>query len=272
MLLSLPALALAPRAFMQTAQAQAGSLKVRALNHMTLTVTDQKRSLEFYQGLFGLPIQARQGNTLILRVGNGPQFIALGAGGANLTPRIDHYCVTVEDFNVDRIMKVLAAHGITPAEAGAQGAGLAGGPMKVRVRMRGPQSGGAKEGTPEIYVGDPDGIVVQLQDPRYCGGSGLLGEVCATVEPSPKKGLIALRDYNHFTIGVSDSQRSNAFYQKLFGFGIQAYQGPTAPVLGVGEGEQFHVHRRGAAALPPALRRRPPRPHRRACPRSIMSA
>ncbi len=107
----------------------------------------------------------------MLRIGDGPQFVAIN-GGPNATPRIDHYCLTVENFNVDRLMKVLAEHGVTPVDAGATGGGLSGGPMKSRVRMRGPEAGGAKEGSPEIYFGDPDGIVVQLQDPKYCGGAG----------------------------------------------------------------------------------------------------
>ena len=54
--------------------------------------------------------------------------------------------------------------------------------------MRGPESGGAPGGTPELYFGDPDGIVVQLQDTTYCGGSGILGSTCGAPEPSPKKG------------------------------------------------------------------------------------
>src|SRR2546428_5029612 len=111
--------------------------------------------------------------------------------------------------------------------------------MKVRVRMRGPEAGGAKEGTPELSFGDPDGIVIQLQDPRYCGGAGALGSVCPAPEASPKKGLLALRDWSHCTNFVSDAARSNKFYQDLFGFDIQAYQGPGAPVMGVGPGVMF---------------------------------
>ena len=65
---------------------------------------------------------------------------------------------------------------------------MSGGPLKARVRMRGPESGGAPGGTPELYFGDPDGIVVQLQDTTYCGGSGILGSTCGAPEPSPKKG------------------------------------------------------------------------------------
>jgi hypothetical protein len=44
--------------------------------------------------------------------------------------------------------------------------------------MRGTEFGGAKEGTPELYFTDPDGISIQLQDPTYCGGAGVLGEIC----------------------------------------------------------------------------------------------
>jgi hypothetical protein len=44
--------------------------------------------------------------------------------------------------------------------------------------MRMPARGGAQEGTPELYFTDPDGLLLQLQDVKYCGGAGLLGEVC----------------------------------------------------------------------------------------------
>src|SRR5688500_18960507 len=104
MLRSVPALALARGLLSGRAHAQSAGLRPRALNHTTLAVSDQKRSLDFYQGLFGMPIQARQGNTLILRVGNGPQFIALSVAGANAPPRIDHYCLTVDGFDVERIL------------------------------------------------------------------------------------------------------------------------------------------------------------------------
>jgi len=103
--------------------------------------------------------------------------------------------------------------------------------MKVRVRMR--------EGTSEVHFQDSDGFTIQLQDWRYCGGGGALGNVCAAPEPSPKKGLLALRDWNHCTNNVSDPARAQKFYQELFGLRIRAYQGPTAPVLGVGDGTQF---------------------------------
>ena len=206
---------------------------------MTLSVSDAKASVDFYQGLFGMPVTSRQGMTTNLQIGAGPQFLGVSAAGSN-PPNINHLCLGVDDFDVDRITRILTQRGITKSDAAgnAGGGGLGGGPMRMRVRVRGPETGGAREGTPELYFSDPDGVVMQLQDPRYCGGGGALGNVCAPPEPSPKKGLLALRDWSHCTIFGSDGARANKFYQDLLGLRVQAHQGPTAPVLGVG-GVQF---------------------------------
>ena len=204
-------------------------IRVRSLSHMTLTVSDRKRSLEFYQGLFGLPVQHRQGVSVGLRIGPGLQYISLSQGGPNAKPAIAHFCMTVEGFSVERITSALVDHGVMKGNPG---------PMKTWVRMRGPNAGGAEDGTPELYVGDPDGIAVQLQDVTYCGGAGALGNGCKPVEPAPTKGLLALRDLSHFTLSASDRQHSTAFYQGLFGMPIQAQQGTTT-LLAVGPKRQF---------------------------------
>jgi catechol 2,3-dioxygenase-like lactoylglutathione lyase family enzyme len=261
-LLSLPALAVTRRVL---AQASGPSLRVRALNHMTLSVSDPKRSIEFYQGLFGLPIQARQGPTTLLRIGPGPQFLAISPAGEGRSAAINHFCLTVENFDVDRVAKILGDHGVTRVDSTARGAasGALASAMQLRVRMRGPELGGAKEGTPELYFGDPDGIVVQLQDASYCGGAGVLGNVCGTPEPSPKKGVLAVRDLSHFTIFASDSQRSNKFYQDVFGFPVQAHQGPPSPILGVGPSHiQFLMLAGGGGAARGGAAAAPPRPAR----------
>jgi catechol 2,3-dioxygenase-like lactoylglutathione lyase family enzyme len=238
-LVSLPALMMAPRAIAQTDNAP---IKLRSFNHVNLTVSDLKHSVDFYQGLFGMPVQGRTGSTGVqLRIGSGPQHLALSSGDSGATPKIDHYCLSVDAFNVDRIVKTLAAHGVTRSdERGA---------MKVLVSMR--------ADTPQVYIGDPDGIALQLQDVSYCGGTGSLGAVCAPAELSPKKGLISLKGYSHCTVFAADASRSNAFYQQLFGMSIRSYQGPTAPTLAVGPGVEFLMFagggagRGGATAAPP---------------------
>jgi catechol 2,3-dioxygenase-like lactoylglutathione lyase family enzyme len=219
LLLALPSVAIARRVLAQT---RTPSLRAHGLNQMTLSVSDVKRSVDFYQGLFGMPIQARQGETVCLRIGSGPQFLALRPIAAGATPSISQFGIALENFDADRTVKALADHGVERATAI--------GPMKVVVK--------AREGTPEVFLGDPDGLVVQLQAPRYCGGGGARGDV-ARVEPSPKKGLMTLRDMSHFTVFVSDGPRSQAFFQQLFGLSIRARQGPAAPLLGIGPGVHF---------------------------------
>lgn len=247
LLLSLPAAAMASRALGQSSKR---SIPVTGLSHMTLSVSDVKRSTEFYQGLFGMPIQARQGTNPTLRIGPGPQFVFLSPVGPNGKPGINHWCVFTENFNSDRALEILAEHGVEKSTAN--------GPMKARVRMRGPENGGAKEGTPELYVGDPDGLVVQIQDTTYCGGAGVLGNMCyPKPEPAATKGLLAMEDLSHFTIFVTDAQRSIDFYQSVFAMPIQAHQGPT-PLLAVGSKGSFLTIAGGgggrgrAGAAPPA--------------------
>ena len=205
-------------------------IPVEAINHMTISVSDPTASVAWYQGLFGMPIAARQGGTIVLQVGNGPQFIAIG-GNPSDNPRITHYCLEVDNFDHERIVEILAENGV--AATGQSG------PLESRVRMRGEEFGGAPSGSPELYFGDPDGIVIQLQDSNYCGGAGLQGEEClATPEPSPTPGLLNLIEFNHFTLFVEDQPRSIEFYQRLFGMPIDTYQG-ALPVMRIGSSKQF---------------------------------
>jgi catechol 2,3-dioxygenase-like lactoylglutathione lyase family enzyme len=117
-----------------------------------------------------------------------------------------------------------------------------------------------RDGASDLLFGDPDGIVCQLQDVSYCGGSGPMGNRCTSVQPPPKAGLLALKDYSHLTIFSTDAQRSNTFYQDLFGFSIRSYQGPTAPTLAVGPTVQFLMFTGGGAPGRGGAPAAPPRP------------
>jgi catechol 2,3-dioxygenase-like lactoylglutathione lyase family enzyme len=252
LLFSIPGVALAPRIAPRLfAQAAAAPLRVRGINHIGIAVSDAKRSIDFYQALFGMPVRGRQGTMTLLQMGAGPQFLAIAPVQGGAAPTITHYCLGVEGFNLDRALAALAAHGVQEAAAI--------GPMKALVESRGPDMNGAKEGTAELSFGDPDGIVCQLQDAGYCGGAGPLGNVCGAPERAPK-GLLALRDYSHLTIFSSDSQRSNKFYQDLCGFSIRSYQGPTAPTLAVGPTVQFLMFTGGGAPARGGAPAVPPRP------------
>jgi catechol 2,3-dioxygenase-like lactoylglutathione lyase family enzyme len=250
-LTALPALALAPRLAAQSAPA---SLKVRGLSQLTLTVSDVSRSLKFYQDLFGMPIQARQGTTLFLRIGSGPQFLALKQAAAGERPSISAFGMGVEDFSIDRVLRVLEQNGV----ARATGDAAAPQPMTVRVVPRPGHTAASGPPPSDVYVADPSGLVFQLHDVRYCGGGGVNGTDCRTVEASPPKGLLAVRDMSHFTVGVADQPKTVAFYQALVGADVQAYQG-AAPAYGIGPGVHFLMFigggpgRGGAPPAPPRI-------------------
>src|SRR5258708_6716271 len=240
-LVSLPALALAPTVLAQGAKPQ---LKTRGINHVKLIVADLKRSIDFYQGLFAMPVQSRTGSTdAALRIGSGPQHLAL-SNDADATPSIESYCLGVDGFNADQILKTLAEHGV--AKSDYRGA------LNVQVAARGDRT--------DIFLNDPDGLIVQLQDASYCGGGGRLGATCSAVEPSAKKGSIALKGYSHITVFSTDSQRSNEFYKQLFGLSIRSYQGPTAPTLAVGPTVEFLMFTGGGPGPRPARPAAPPPP------------
>jgi catechol 2,3-dioxygenase-like lactoylglutathione lyase family enzyme len=251
-LAALPALAVAPRLLAQ-APAQP-TLRVNGLSQITLTVSDVKRSLDFYQGLFGMPVQARQGSTVLLRIGNGPRFLALRQAATGERPSISAFGFGVQDFSIDRALQTLAAHGITPAAAGADKPG----PKQALVRTRRQDEGGSPDGsTRDLFVADPSGIVFQLHDVSYCGGSGALGNTCPVAERSPRQGLMALKDTSHFTIAASDPN-TVPMYMELFGLKPMVYQA-AAPAWQVGSGVHFLMFiggggptRGGGTGAPPA--------------------
>jgi catechol 2,3-dioxygenase-like lactoylglutathione lyase family enzyme len=219
-LASIPALLAAHRVM---AQGGAPQIRVNGLSQLTLTVSDPRRSVDFYQGLFGMPVQARQGTTTYLRIGAGPRFLAIVPAASGERPSISRFGMGVEQFNAGNILKILAQHGVTPEDRPTD-ASVA--PMKARVVRRG-------NNAPEMFVGDPAGIVFQLHDVSYCGGDGPLGERCRP-EPAPKPGLLAVRDMSHFTIAAPSAR----FYADVFGMPVQAMQA-TTPAYGVGPGVHF---------------------------------
>jgi catechol 2,3-dioxygenase-like lactoylglutathione lyase family enzyme len=209
-------------------------IRVRGFNHLGLSVSDPEDSIDFYQKLFGAPIQARHGQTALLRLGSGPQFLAIGR--ADGPSGISHLCLGVENFDADDLVEILERHGLRRAESAS--GGLSGGSLSIRVRPRGPEAGGSPDGTPHVYFGDPDGIVVQLQHPSYCGGSSVLGNLCNAPEPAGSRPLIAVRDIGHLTMSVSDAVRSRTFYQAVFALDARGPQRSTT-TLGIGSGGQF---------------------------------
>ncbi len=224
---SVAALAAVPRAF-----AQAAPIRLRKLHCFEIRVSDVDRALRFYQGLFGMPVQARSADRVCLAIGDGPQFMAVRPIRDGESPAITYIGYSVEDFDVQRVHAGLRGIGfaaIDPPPITSPGLEHA---MSTWIRMRGQ--------TPELYFADARGLIVQLSDPGYCG-SGAGAKACSAAEPVPA-GLLALNDLNHFTVFVNDGAAANRFYQDTFKLAVQAHQGPRAPVVGIGDGHQFVMY------------------------------
>lgn len=232
-------LSMAPFAMRALAQqASAEPIPVSGLHSFTLRVTDVERSLDFYQGLFGSPVLARLGDTVSLQIGEGPQHMVLAPTRREEPPHISHFSLRVPNFNLFGLQNQLSDHGITrTVETMYDGESLL---EKAGLSWTARRAGISEDMTTnnlQLFLADPDGILVQLSSPESCGGRGSRGENCSP-EPAPAEGLIRLHDINHFTSYVSNYQRTNEFYRNLFGLENQAFQGDF-PLLGVGDGPQF---------------------------------
>jgi catechol 2,3-dioxygenase-like lactoylglutathione lyase family enzyme len=132
--------ALAATAVSRAVHAQP-QLRVVSLNHVTLSVSDVEKSHKFYEKLFGMQVVSRQTNGINL--GAGPDSF-LGLYKLNSAPGINHFCLGAADFKVPEAVKTLRQHG-----------------LEARVRDR--------DGVPELYLRDPDGLTVQVQTRDYRG-------------------------------------------------------------------------------------------------------
>jgi catechol 2,3-dioxygenase-like lactoylglutathione lyase family enzyme len=227
-LASLAALAAAPRAF-----ARVAGIRLHKLHCFEIRVSDVDRAVRFYQGLFGMPVQARSAERVCLAIGDGPRFMSVRRARDGEKPAITQIGYSVEGFDVRRVLAALRGVGFARIDAPPITSPGIENPMSTWVRMRGQ--------TPELYFSDARGLIVQLADPAYCGGSGAAGDACGALQ-RPPPGLIRLNDLNHFTVFVNDGAAANRFYRETFELSVQTHQGPRAPVVGIGDGHQFVMY------------------------------
>ena len=131
-------------------------MRILGLDHVVLRVADLDAALRFYVGVLGCAeerriealglVQLRAGSALIDlvpidsplgRAGGG----APGSGGRN----VDHFALRIEPFDEAALASHLRSHSVEPGEVGRRY--------------------GAEGNGPSMYVGDPDGNVVELKGP-----------------------------------------------------------------------------------------------------------
>ena len=114
-------------------------IPVKTLNNVRMVVPNLQKSLDWYLKLTDMQPLAPAGPRRILRVGKGPQFIAMSEGNGPEAFK-PHVGFGVQGFNADQVMTRLSEHGIT-ARKGERN---------------------------EILLDSPDGIEIGLQDVSYC--------------------------------------------------------------------------------------------------------
>jgi len=123
--------------------------RIAQLNHVTIFVPDVQKSKQFYQDTFGLSVLTNQDPGVNMSTGSG--FLGIYPAPGGQKGSINHLCLGMENFDADAVLKTLTDRGI-----------------QARIRQRGD--------TRELYITDPDGISVQVQDTKYIGGVEMLGD------------------------------------------------------------------------------------------------
>lgn len=237
----IPLLAAAPSALAQ----DTGPVAVQKIHSCDMRVTDVARSVKFYQDLFGAPVQARRGEQVFLRVGDGPRFFSLSPTLPGQEPGFSHIGLSVAGFDAEQIQAQLERFGIARGVAPTRGQSR----LSVASTSWLEQQGAVSE----LFFADREGLIYHLMGDNYCGGNDADGGRCETLSQSATDGMFSLIDYSHFTNFLTNRARANAFYTEAFGKTFQAYQGPGAPVIGVGDGLQFLMYVGGEEDSVPAV-------------------
>ena len=131
-------------------------IRIREIDHLVLRVVDLPAMLRFYCDGLGCRIERRQDEIGLIQLRAGRSMIDLvpidgklgragGAAPGREGRNLDHLCLRVEPFDEAAIRAHLASLGIE------------GGPVESRY--------GAEGEGPSIYLGDPEGNVVELKGP-----------------------------------------------------------------------------------------------------------
>lgn len=127
---------------------------VSGIDHVVLRVTDMERAIAFYSGVLGCQVEHRQDALGLVHLRAGSSLIDLvdvagklgrpgGSAPGSEGRNVDHICLRIADFDVDRITRELAAKGIAMGETA--------------------QRFGSTGEAASIYLTDPEGNGLELR-------------------------------------------------------------------------------------------------------------
>src|SRR5258705_5408119 len=100
--------------------ASAAGFESSALNHVSITVSNLQRSVEFYQRVFGLPFQSENKAAELVQLKLGKSHLSIRRGDG--TKGVDHIAIGLDRFDKETVIADLKARGAVPRED--PGAGL----------------------------------------------------------------------------------------------------------------------------------------------------
>jgi len=95
--------------------ASAAPLKAGSINHTSVLVSDMRRSIDFYNRVFGLSVLNEDKANTISRLGIGGKVLV----SLRVEPPaglVDHFAIGVENFNREAVTRDLKEMGLTPQE------------------------------------------------------------------------------------------------------------------------------------------------------------
>lgn len=159
-------------------------LQTTGLEHIGMTVPDQKASADWYGRIFDPQLFQERDPPPRYYVRMGSAYIAFGGtSAANPAPRIDHFCALVKDYKPDQMRAALEKAGIK------MGAGRFGMPT------------------------DDDGIRLQLLPVPGGLAKTIVPSTRITTDPAAVEAI----GLDHVVLTVSDLDRASSHYEKFFG-------------------------------------------------------
>lgn len=119
-----------------SASAATPGFSATTINHVSIQVSDLKRSVDFYTRVFNLPKRVADRPDVAVRLGVGPSHLTLRQD--KQSGLVDHFCMGVEKFDHDSVVRDLKERGVSPEPD--------------------------EHGFAAFHVKDPDGFSVQLED------------------------------------------------------------------------------------------------------------
>lgn len=130
---SLGAMVVALTAGQSVAAAEGSTFKANGINHVALNVPDIEVSRDFYVKHLGLKVVREGSSNCFMTCGD--NFVALFRSSDS---GLNHFCFSVEDYDVVKAEETLAENGLNPRREGNR-----------------------------IYFNDPHGITVQLASKEH---------------------------------------------------------------------------------------------------------